>query len=144
MKELHQMWTHKIFRDVHHNSSTVEDEERVQPILLFLTMKRYGHIKERACVDERKQQIWIFKEDLSSPTVVPEALFYKLVVDTLKKWDVITCDLPGYLIQTDIDERLVLRVNTALDKLLVEVDPKRCKKLLRWECGRLVIYMPCS
>jgi len=144
MKELRQMLTRDVFKEVNYSTLTIEDKKRALPILLFLTRKRDGSVKGRACADGRKQRVWTAKEDSSSPTIAPEALFYSFVVDALEERDVATCDLPGHFLQTDMDERLILRINGALAKLLVRVDPRRWSKHMKWEHGRPVIYVLCN
>ena len=46
--------------------------------------------------------------------------------------DVATCDLPGFFLQTDMEEFILLRVDAGvLVLLLVKLDQRRWKKNLR-------------
>ena len=108
-------------------------------------MKRDGEtVKGRACADGRKQRLWTNKEDVSSPTIAFEALLYTLMIDAMEERDVATIDLPGHFLQTDMDELLILKIQGAIAKLLVEMDPRRWKKHLKYERGRPVIYVKCK
>ena len=65
------------------------------------------------------------------------------MVDAMEKRDVATIDLPGHFLQTDMDELLILKIQGAIAKLLVKMDPKRWKKHFRYERGRPAIYNTC-
>ena len=105
---------------------TEQEKKEALPILLFLTMKRDGEtVKGRACADGRKQRLWTKKEDVSSPTIAFEALLYTLMIDAMEGRDVATIDLPGHFLQTDMDEKLILKIQGALAMLLVEMNPSR-------------------
>jgi hypothetical protein len=141
---MNQMLDREVFKEVSYESLSAEDKRNALPILLFLTMKRDGTVKGRACADGRKQRIWTTKEDSSSPTIAIEALFYTLMIDALERRHVATCDIPGHFLQTDMEGRLILRIDGALALLLVEIDPKRWKKHLKWHRKKPVIFVLCN
>ena len=144
MKELNQLVIRDVFEETNYNLLTEQEKKEALPILLFLTMKRDGEtVKGRACADGRKQRLWTKKEDVSSPTIAFEALLYTLMIDAMEGRDVATIDLPGHFLQTDMDEKLILKIQGALAMLLVEMNPSRWKKHLRHERGRPVIYVKC-
>eukprot|EP00536_Pseudo-nitzschia_multiseries_P019053 jgi/Psemu1/58689/gm1.58689_g len=122
MKELKQLINRKVFGEIPYKLITQEDKKHALPILLFRSTKRDNTVKGQACADGRQQKIWTQKEDASSPTVAPEALFYTLMIDAMEGRDVATCDLPGHFLQTDMEERLILRLDGALARLLVKID----------------------
>ena len=43
----------------------------------------------------------------------------------MEEHNVATLDLPGYFLQTDMDEKLILKIQGALVMLLVEMNPLR-------------------
>ena len=144
MKELNQLVVREVFEEIDYYSLTEQQKKEALPILMFLTMKRDGEtVKTRACADGRMQRLWTVKADVSSPTIAFKALLYTLMVDAMERRDVATIDLPGHFLQTEMDELLILKIQGAIAKLLVEMDPKRWKKHLRYERGRPVIYVKC-
>jgi hypothetical protein len=143
-KEMKQMLSREVFEEIEYDSLSNEDKRYALPILLFLTRKRDGTVKGRACADGRKQRIWMNKEDTRSPTVATEALFYLLMIDAYEDRKVATLDLPGHFLQTPMDERLILRLDNELALALVEINPERWEKHLRKVKGRHVIFVRCS
>ena len=90
---------------------------------MFLKQKRCGKIKGRGCADGRKQRLYKNKEETSSPTISIEALFLTCLIDALENRCVITCDIPGAFMQTDMDELIHLKLEGELADLLIRVDP---------------------
>ena len=68
--------------------------------LMFLKEKRNGHIKGCTCVDIRKQQDTIKKEDAASLTVATESVFITAAVYAHEGLDVVTFDIPGTYLHT--------------------------------------------
>ena len=67
------------------------------------------------------------KEDTTSPTIAVEARFYTFVMDALEEHDVATCDLPGLFLQTEMEGKMIIRIDGALALLLVKINPERWK-----------------
>ena len=86
------------------NMLTQEEKRRSLQYLMFLKKKRCGCIKGQGCVDGCKQRIYKTKEETSAPTVSIESLFLSCVIDAKEGRKVMTCDIPGAFMQTDIDE----------------------------------------
>ena len=95
VKELKQMLSRVVFREINYHELTNEDKRNALPILIFLSEKWGGSIKTRACADGRKEKIWTQKIDSSSPTLSIEALYHSLAIDAQESCDVATYDLPG-------------------------------------------------
>ena len=69
---------------------------------MFLKLKRDEvKIKGRGCADWRKQRYWLFKVDMSSPTVSTEGLVLSCMIDVMEGQEVATADIPGAFLQTD-------------------------------------------
>lgn len=107
--------------------------------LMFLKQKRCGRIKGRGCADGRKQRLYKSKEETSSPTMTIEALFLTCIVDAMERRCVVTCDIPGAFMQTDIDESVHVKMEGELATLLVKIEPSY-KQFLYYERGKPVIY----
>ena len=61
-------------------------EQRVQALssLMFLTQKRDGKIKGRACANGSKQREYINKESATLPTVAMDSLMIKAAIDAVE------------------------------------------------------------
>jgi hypothetical protein len=77
-------------------------------------------------VRENKQQDYITKEDVSSPTVSAEAVVLTCMIDTLKDQDIAIIDIPNAFVQTVIEDeehRVVVRNRGPLVDILVSIAP---------------------
>ena len=144
IKELKQMLSRVVFKEISYLSLSEEDKRNALPILIFLSEKRDGTIKTRACADGRKEKIWTRRIDASSPTLTVEALYHSLGIDAKEDRDVATCDLPGCFLQTPMEGRIILRIDGEGAKMLVELDPTTWKKHLQIIRGRPVIFVLCD
>lgn len=138
MKQLHER---KVIEPKAAHMLTKEEKRRALHYLMFLKQKRCGRIKGRGCADGRKQRIYKSKEETSSPTVAVESLFISCVIDAKEGRDVITCDIPGAFMQSDMDEVIHMKLEGPLAELLTKVDPKTYLKYMVKENGKSVIYV---
>ena len=69
-----------------------------------LKHKRCGKIKCRGCADGDEQQAYILKEETTSPTISTKAVFLTVVVDASENLNVVVMDVPGTLMQANVDE----------------------------------------
>ena len=72
------------------------------------------------------------------------AFKYICAIIALEGRDAATVDLPGFFIQTEQDEVIMLRLTGAVALILTEADPDKWKKHLRKEDGRWLIYGVCT
>ena len=82
--------------------------------LIFLTQKRDGTIKARACANGSTQRSYINKDEAASPTVTTEALLTTAVIDAKQKRDIITLDIPNAFVQTPLPQeeyKVITRIN---------------------------------
>ena len=110
---------------------------------MFLKQKRCGKIKGRGCANGRKQRLYKSKEDTTSPTITTEALFLTCLMDAIENRYVVTCDVPGAFMHSDIDELVHLKLEGEIAKLLVKVDPTYAEFISK-EKGKTVIYTELS
>jgi hypothetical protein len=96
-KELTQL--HDMVTYIPMDPREMTKEQRMDALasLIFLTEKRNGTIKARACADGSKQrkQPNYRKEDAASPTVFNESVFITSAVEAHEGRDVATIDIPG-------------------------------------------------
>ena len=91
---------------------------------MFLTKKRCGKIKARACANGSKQRSYIPKEDVASPTVGTDSVFITSAIEVHEKRHVITKDIPGTFLHTETDEEIHMLLRGDLAELMVSMNPK--------------------
>jgi hypothetical protein len=100
---------------------------------MFLKEKRSGRIKGRGCADGRKQRLHKTKEETSAPTVATELLFLSCAIDAKERRTIVTSDIPGAFMQTDVDEVMHVRLEGPLASLLAKVNPNLYEKHLEYD-----------
>ena len=123
MKELRQLVYRKVMEGHKSGDLTTAQKKAALKYLMFLKQKRCGKIKGRGCADGRKQRLYKNKEDTTSPTITAEALFLTCLTDAIENRHVVTCDVPGAFMHSDIDELVHLKLEGKIAELLVKVDP---------------------
>jgi hypothetical protein len=143
MKEIVNLTDNDCFGETQYEKLTQEAKDKALPILMFMVLKRNGLLKTRGCANGSVQRLYTNKEDVSSPT--PDFYAFKFVCAVIAREgrDVASVDLPGFFLQTDQDELILLKLTGAVALLLVESDPK-WRKHLRKENGKWVIYVICK
>ena len=143
MKEIINLTDNDCFGETVYEKLTQQFKDKALPILMFMVMKRNGSLKTRGCANGSVQRLYTNKEDVSSPT--PDFYAFKFVCAVIarEQRDVASVDLPGFFLQTDQDEKILLKLTGAVALLLVESDSK-WKKHLRKENGKWVIYVICK
>jgi hypothetical protein len=81
------------------------------------------------------------KEDASSPTVATKALTLSCLINTIEKRDMATCDIPGALIQSDMEGDVVMKLEGVMADVILKIDPTNYKKHTVLECGKPVVYV---
>ena len=144
MKEIKNLTGNDCFGEVDYDKISQDDKDKALPILMFMVLKRNGLLKTRGCANGSVQRLYTDKADVSSPT--PDFYSFKFIAAVIAREgrDVATVDLPGFFLQTDQDEKILLKVTGAVALLLVESDSAKWKKHLRKENGKYVIYVLCK
>jgi hypothetical protein len=94
--------------------------------LMFLKEKRCGTIKGCGCADGRSQRKYMSKEETSSPTLATEALALTCVVDTIKKRDVATADIPGAFMQSKMKQgKVMMKLEGVMAEVILKIDPSK-------------------
>jgi hypothetical protein len=110
--------------------------------LMYLKQKRCGRIKAHGCTDGRKQQLYKTKQETSSPTVTTEALFITSTIDAEERRKVVTVDIPGAFMHSDMEELVHVRLSGPMATLLVRVDPEKYRKfVVKDKKGNDTIYV---
>ena len=139
--EMGQLHRKGVFKPVRYMSLTKEQKSRILRTLMFIKEKRDGRIKARACVDGRKQIMFIVDDDPSSPTVALEALLLTCIADALEGRDVAVADVEGAFLEVDIDEEVIIELDEVLAKILISVDPMYAEFIHRSHGGKEKLYL---
>jgi hypothetical protein len=139
--EMKQLDYRNVIMPVKAQELTREEKRKSLMYHIYLKQKRCGRIKARGCADGRKQRVYKNKEETSSPTVSTEALFLTSVVNAQERRKVVTIDIPGAFMHSDMDELIHMRLEGPLAELLARVDPEKYKTHFVMENGKKVIYV---
>ena len=93
--------------------------QRALRLLQLIKLKRCGKVKGRTCADGRKQRNYISKEDAKSPTVTGEGLILSFVTDAFEGRKVVTCDVPGAFLHSDVVGDVFVVVDGTLVDILI-------------------------
>ena len=143
MLELEQLLYHKVMQGHDAKTLTKQQKQAALKYLMFLKEKRCGKIKGCGCADGWKQRLYKTKDEMSSPMISIESLFLTCLIDAMEERCVMTCDIPGAFMQTDIDELIHVKLEGELAELLVCLDPTY-QKFVTYENKKLVIYTELS
>ena len=70
--ELLQLSKRKVFTPIHREDITKEEMKKSMESLMFLTEKRNGTVKARACANGSAQREYAMRDKAASPTVISE------------------------------------------------------------------------
>jgi hypothetical protein len=108
---------------------------------MYLKEKHNGTIKAHGCADGHPQRLYKTKSETSSPTVLTEAIFLTALIDAQEGREVMTVDIPGAFMQSDMDELVHVKLEGPMAKLLAKVDPGKYHQYIAIENGRTVFYV---
>jgi hypothetical protein len=141
-KELRQLHDYATYTPVHAHELTQDEKKQALASLIFITEKRCGRVKTRACVNGSKQRDYIPKETTASPTVMNDSVMIQSSIDAHEGRHVVTCDIPGAFLHADLDEEVVMLLRGQLADLMVTVDPELYGPYLRKTVkGESILYV---
>jgi hypothetical protein len=141
-KELSQMHDMVVYTPVHAHELTREQKHQALESLIFLTKKRCGRIKARACANGSKQRSYIAKENAISPTVATDSVFITSAIEAHERRHVMTMDIPGAFLHADTDEEIHMLLRGQLAELMVKIDPKLYRPFITKNgCGESIMFV---
>ena len=141
-KELSQLHTLNCFRPCDPHTLTRDDRRNALTSLMFLTEKRTGEVKARACANGSVQQQHVAKEEAAAPTVTSEAIFIQSTINANENRDVATCGIPGAFLQAENPDFVLMRLDGILAELMVKVAPTLYRKFVTTNAkGKSVLYV---
>jgi Reverse transcriptase (RNA-dependent DNA polymerase) len=121
------------------------EKQQAMESLIFLTEKRDGRVKARACANGSTQREYINKEDTTSPTALTESILITATIDAREKRDIMTTDIPNAFIQTNMDinskEKVIMKIRGSLVDILVSMDPTTYNEYVTQEGNHKVLYV---
>ena len=130
MKELSQLQAMACFCPWDAHTLTREDRCQALTLLMFLTEKRSGKVKARACANGGDQRVHVAKEEAAAPTVTSEAIFIQSTIFAHENRNVATCDILGTFLQADNLDYVLMRLDGVLAELMAKVHPKLYRKYI--------------
>ena len=141
-KELRQLHDYVTYVPVHAHELTADQRKQALASLIFITEKRCGRIKTRACANGSTQRGYIPKETTASPTVMNDSVMIQSTIDAHEGREVVTLDIPGAFLHADLDEEVVMLLRGQLADLMVEVDRELYGPYLRkTKKGESILYV---
>ena len=144
--ELSQLNDRMVFTPIHRRDITNEELRKSMESLMFLTEKRDGTVKARACANGSVQREYVVRDKAASPTVISESVFITSCIDAKENRDVMTCDIPNAFVQTEIQnqeigERIIMKIRGTLLEILVQMYPEKYSGYVVEEGGRKTLYV---
>jgi hypothetical protein len=105
---------------------THAQKEHIIESHIFVEEKQDGKIKARKVVGGNKQQDYITKEDVSSPTVSVESAMLTCMINALKDQDIAVIVIPNAFVQTVVkgeEHHVVICIRGPLVDILVSIAP---------------------
>jgi hypothetical protein len=141
-KELQQLHDYGTYTPIHAHELTREERKDALSSLMFLTEKRCGKIKSKACVNGSTQRDYIPKETTASPTVMNDSVMITSAIEAHEGRKVVTMDIPGAFLHADLDEEVVMLLRGQLADLMVQVDPELYGPyLIKSAKGESILYV---
>ena len=139
--ELQQLYDRRVMEPIDKYDLTAEERKGALRYLMFLKEKRCGTIKGRGCADGRKQPDYLTKEETFSATVATEALLLSCIINAVEGRNVATCNIPGAFMQSDMEGKVVMKLDGVMDEVIIKIDPQKNTKYVAKENGKDVIYV---
>jgi len=141
-KELNQFNMLNTFIPLDANNLTYDQRRSALASLIFLTEKRNGDVKARACANGAPQREHIAKDETTSPTVTNEANFTLAAIAAHERRHVATMDLPGAFLHADNDSFVIMKMTGKLAELMVKTAPNiYCKYVIEDSSGKPILYV---
>ena len=141
-KELNQFNMLNTFIPLDAKTLTYEQRRSALASLIFLTEKRNGAVKARACANGAPQREHMAKEETTSPTVTTEANFSLAAIAAHERRFIGTMDLPGAFLHADNDSFVIMKMTGKLAELMVKTAPNIYRKyVIEDSTGKPILYV---
>ena len=132
MKQSHRR---RVFTPINPEELNQQEKHWAMKNLLFLVEIQDGSIKACACANDSTQRSFTTKDEATSPTVIPKAVFLTSIMEAKQGRDIITADIPNAFVQTPIEcknnqDKIIMKIKEELIKILTEISPKTYKRYI--------------
>ena len=157
MTELDQLCRRNCFTPVSIKDMSMEERQRAQVALMFLTEKRDKSVKGRMVYNGKPTREWLSREESASPTAATESIILTAFIDTYEQRDVMTADVPNAFIQAELprgtendknnkdtkddNDRVMMKITGMLVGVLVQLDPNTYSKHVVYNNGKKTLYV---
>jgi len=138
-KEVAQIDDKDVIEPVHYADISPEDQKKILPTLMFVTIKRCGKFKGRLCIDGRTQNEP--KEKTASPTLSNEGLFNILMTAVCEGRKIMSGDIPGAFLNGIFGEKVYAKFQGKMVDILCKVNESYKKYVTHEEGGKKVLYV---
>ena len=139
MKQLHER---QCFRPIDVTKLSREEKSKALESLIFLTEKRDGRIKGRACANGSEQRQWMSKDESASPTVSLPSVLITSTIDAHEGREVAIIDIPNAFVQTEnVGEAVYMKLRGEMALMLVELCPEMHEDYLVYENDKPALYV---
>ena len=141
-KELSQFNVLNAFVPLDATTLTYEQRKNALASLIFLTEKRDGTVKARACANGAPQREHMAKEEVTSPTVSTDATFVLAAIAAHEHRVTATLDLPGAFLHAYNDSFVIMKMTGRLAELMVTTAPSLYRKyVIEDSSGKPILYV---
>ena len=119
MQELEQLLYRKVITGCKASTLTSSQRKAALQYLMLLKEKHCGKVKARGCADGHKQRLYKTKDETSSSTMNVEALFITCLIDAMEGREVMTCNIPGDFMQSEMNELFHMKLEGEIALLLI-------------------------
>ena len=140
MAEFAQLDKLEVFNGVPTESLKKEQKRGVMPLINLIKEKRCDKIKGRTVADGRRQSLIYIKDEITSPTVLSDSLLMTLVIIVMEGRFVVTIDVPGAYLQTDMPDFVLVRVNGPSVDILCDINERYTQYMIK-EKRKHVIHL---
>ena len=119
MEELEQLLYRMVIVGRKASDLTSSQRKATLQYLMFLKEKHCGKVKARGSADGRKQRVYKTKDETSSPTMNVEALFITCLIGAMEGREVMTCNISGAFMQSEMDELIHMKLKGEIALLLI-------------------------
>lgn len=141
-KELSQFNVLNAFVPLDASTLTYDQRKHALASLIFLTEKRDGTVKARACANGAPQREHMAKEEVTSPTVSTDATFALAAIAAHERRVTATLDLPGAFLHANNDSFVIMKMTGRLAELMVKTAPNIYRKyIIEDSSGKPILYV---
>ena len=130
-----------VVQGVYYLTLTKLQRQQALRLVQLIKLKRCGKVKGRICADGRKQRAYIPKEDAKFPTVSDEGLILSFVTDGHERHRVMTADVSGAFLHSNVVGDVFVVVDGVLAGMLIRSNRKYEEFVHITQDGRRVVYL---